>query len=60
MPRITFTSNWPWKPNRGTTMTFKAGNEYLVTEACARAAKEAGVVEEPRAGKAAARTKKED
>jgi hypothetical protein len=42
MPRVRFHSDFPWHPHPATTILYVAGNEYPVTEACAKEAVDKG------------------
>lgn len=42
MPWVRFTADFDWKPQPAVTIAYRAGDEKLVTTACAAAAKAAG------------------
>lgn len=43
MPRILFSADFDFRVRNGVTIAYKAGSEYLVSQACARQAEEKGV-----------------
>lgn len=42
MPKVRFTADFDWKPNRQSTLAYREGDEKLVPTACSKAAIAAG------------------